>query len=405
MISRLPLAAPALALATTMLAACPDDGSSVDDGLGSIGSAGDTDVGDTTHAGTTQPAATTEIDDADGTGTSVGMDTTVGSTSDTTTGTPPMECMPVPNCLAPLPEAGPLLEWEHFESTLATGSGSERHRGRDMFYNPDDTHWAMAKFAYGPTDWDISGEQVDLYLLRNCLGDGEGDWEPLGPAFTTFDGDHATVEGVEDSGGWVFFQLPMALPLGRHRIHFVVRGDDSRTDTYIEVVEPGTPIILSDVDGTLTGSEWERFTDFLLDNIPEVHPGAPEALHALVDLGYRPMYLTARPEFLGNRTYDFVEQRGLPPGIIHTTLSATGATGSSAATYKTGELDALAARGLVPAWVFGNTDSDGEAYDNAGIMPLDHRIFYQFDDPFGGRRIESYFDLVPEFAALDPVCE
>ncbi len=393
-------AAPVLAIAAA-LTACQGNGSSMDDGPDSIGPGGDTATGGTTEAATTLPAATTESGDADGTGTGSGMDTTAGATSDTTTGTPPMECMPVPNCIAPIPDAGPLLEWEHFESTLATGSGSERHRGRDMFYNPGDTHWAMAKFAYGPTDWDISGEQVDLFLLRNC----EGDWEPLGPTFTTFDGDHPTVEGVEDSGGWVFFQLPRALPSGRHRIHFVVRGDDSRADTYIEVVDPGTPIILSDIDGTLTTSEWERFTDFLLDNIPDVNPGAPEALHALVDLGYRPMYLTARPEFLGNRTYEFIDLRGLPPGIIHTTLSATGATGSSAVTYKTGELEALAARGLVPTWVFGNTDSDGEAYDNAGIMPLDHRIFYQFDDPFGGRRIESYFDLVPEFAALDPVCE
>jgi hypothetical protein len=347
-----------------------------------------------------QPPATTEIDDAAGSGTDEGVDTTA-STTEPTTGDPPIECMPVPSCIAPLPSAGPTIDWENFESSVVTNSGSERHRGRDMFYNPGDTHWAMAKFAYGPTDWDLSGERVDLFLLRNC----EGDWEPLGPTFTTFDGDHATVEGVEDSGGWVFFQLPQALPLGRHRIHMVVRGDDSRTDTYIEVVEPGTPIILSDVDGTLTTSEWERLVDFLLDNIPDVNPGAPEALQALVDLGYRPMYLTARPEFLGNRTYDFVEQRGLPPGIIHTTLTTTGAMGAEAAGYKSAELQALAARGLVPTWVFGNTDSDAEAYDSAGIMPLDHRIFYQFDDPFGGRRIESYYDLVPEFEALDPVCE
>jgi hypothetical protein len=403
MTPRLAFAAPVLTLIAATLCACQGGGSGMDDGLDSVATTDGTDTGATTRASTTLPAATTEIDDADGTGTGTGpgMDTTAASTSDTTTGTPPMECTPVPNCIAPIPDAGPLLDWEHFESTLVTGSGNERHRGRDMFYNPGDEHWAMAKFAYGATDWDLSGEEVDLFLLRNC----EGDWEPLGPAYTTFDGDHPTIEGVEDSGGWVFFQLPQALPYGRHRIHFVVRGDDSRADTYIEVVDPGSPIILSDVDGTLTTSEWERVVDFLLDNIPDVNPGAPEALHALVDLGYRPMYLTARPEFLGSHTYDFIDQRGLPPGIIHTTLTATGATGSSAATYKTGELEALAARGLVPAWAFGNTDSDGTAYENAGIAPLDHRVFFQFDDPNGGRRIESYNDLLPEFAGLDPVCE
>lgn len=377
--------------------ACNGEGGGTATTLDSAGSSAGSSTTSTGDASSS--TATTEPGDADGTGHAT--EAADGSSSGTTTAQPPLECVPVPSCDAPSPSAGPTLDWNHFESTLVTASGAQRHRGRDMFYNPGDAHWALAKFAYGPTDWDLSGEQVDLFLLRNC----EGDWEPLGPVLTTFDGDHPTVEGVEDSGGWVFFQVPQALPLGRHRVHFVVRGDDSRADAYIEVVEPGTPIILSDIDGTLTTSEWERLVDFLLDNIPDVHPGAPEALQALVDLGYRPMYLTARPEFLGNRTYEFIEARGLPPGIIHTTLTATGAMGASAVTYKTGELDALAARGLVPAWVFGNTDSDATAYDNAGIQPLDHRVFFQFDDPFGGRRIESYYDLLPEFMALEPVCE
>jgi len=402
---RAPSLLPALALLLPALTlACSSDDAGLDTSAGSIG------PGDGTEGSTTEQesatSATTEAAEGEGTGTDTSADTTAGPTDDTTTGTPPAECVPVPSCDAPPPSAGPTLDWENFESDIVSSSGAVRHRGRDMFYNPGDTHWVMAKFAYGPTDWDLSGERVDLFLLRNCLWEGgEGDWEPLGPAYTTSDGDHPTVEGVEDSGGWVFFQMPQALPLGRHRIHFVVRGDDTRADTYIEVVEPGTPIILSDIDGTLTTSEWERLVDFLLDNIPDVNPGAPDALHALVDLGYRPMYLTARPEFLGNRTYEFIEQRGLPPGIIHTTLTTTGAMGAEAVAYKTAELQALADRGLVPHWVFGNTDSDAEAYDNAGIQPLDHRIFYQFDDPFGGRSIESYYDLVPEFAALDPVCE
>jgi len=399
MILRAPLVASVLGLTVSAtLVACTPPGQDDGDGSATLGSSDATTSGP--DDGSTS-VATTEIGDADGSGSDDGVDTTAGSTTDDATTGDPVTCEPVPSCDALPPSAGPTLEWESFESSVVSNSGSPRHRGRDMFYNPGDTHWALAKFAYGATDWDLSGERVDAFLLENC----EGEWQSLGPAFTTFDGDHPTVEGVEDSGGWVFFQLPMPLPLGRHRIHWVVRGDDTRADTYIEVVEPGTPIILSDIDGTLTTSEWERLVDYLLDNVPDVNPGAPEALHALVELGYRPMYLTARPEFLGHRTYDFIEQRNLPPGIIHTTLSATGALGSEAVTYKTAELQALADRGLQPSWVFGNTDSDAEAYDNAGILPLEHRIFYQFDDPFGGRRIESYYDLVPEFQAMDPVCE
>jgi hypothetical protein len=363
-----------------------------------------TDVGDgpETTAPTSGGPDTSGADGSEATGPN--DDTTEGPDPDTggSTGAPPVECLPIPACDAPPPNAGPLVDWEHFESTLVTASGGERHRGRDMFYNPGDAQWVMGKFAYGPTDWDLSGERVDLFLLRGC----EGDWEPLGPVVTTFDDEHATVEGVVDSGGWVYFEIPpgLELGLGRHRIHMVVRGDGSSADTYLEIVEPGTPIILSDIDGTLTTGEWERAIDFLLNTIPDINPGAPEAFHALVDRGYRPMYLTARPEFLGNRTYDFVEQRGLPPGIIHTTLSFTGAMGTATVSYKTEELAVLAGRGLLPVYVFGNSSSDADAYHNAGILPLEDRIFYQYEDVLGGRTIDDYFDLVPEFEALDPVC-
>ncbi|MEM6294676.1 MAG: phosphatidylinositol transfer protein [Myxococcota bacterium] len=393
-------------LALFLLAACSDSNTAAggEAGDGSTSNAADSTgmpnptVTGETNANTSTTTTTSGADESTETSAAASDSTTE---ADGTTGGP-VACEPVPACTdVPIPDGGPLLDWENFGTTAVVFSGDPRHRGRDMFYNPDEAHWAMAKFAYGPTDWDLSEERVDAYLLRNC----EGDWESLGPQFTTDDGDHPTIEGVEDSGGWVFLELPESLPPGRHRIHWVVRGDGSRADTFIEVVEPGTPIILSDVDGTLTTSEWERAVDFLLDTIPNVNEGAPEALQALVDLGYRPMYLTARPEFLGNRTYEFIEARGLPPGIIHTSLSATGALGSAAVELKSGELDALASRGLVPSWVFGNTDSDAEAYENAGIAPLEQRVFFQYDDEFGGRTIDSYTDLLPEFAELDSVCD
>ena len=391
------------AFAGALLLACNGNDPGTSDSANTLGSLD----GTTTSVDPSTSVATTEQGTADGEGTSDATGSTTDPVADDTssdaTTRGPTTCDPVPLCFdVPPPSAGPTLDWENFESNLVEASGSPRHRGRDMFYNPDDDHWVMAKFAYGATDWDLEGERVDLFLLRHC----EGDWESLGPVFTTFEDNHPTIEGVEDTGGRLYFQMPTQLPVGRHRIHMVVRGDDSRADTYIEVVEPGTPMFLSDIDGTLTTAEWERLLDFLLDNIPDVNPGAPEALQMLADLGYRPMYLTARPEFLGNRTYDFIEMRGLPPGIIHTTLSATGAMGTAAVDYKTAEFEVLASRGLVPAYVFGNTDSDAEAYHNAGIMPLPNRVFFQYEDEeFGGRTIDSYTELWDEFSALDPVCE
>lgn len=390
-----------LLLATTVLLGCNSPTGGV--GSNSAASLGSDDGDDTTTSPPMSTGAPTSTASGDGDGTGSSGTTSVDTTAADETSTSGTElCEPPPDCWAvPPPNAGPTISWEHTESYLVEGSGSPRHRGRDMFYNPGDDHWMMAKFAYGLTDWDLEDERVDLFLLRNC----EGEWEPLGSATTTYEGNHPTVEGVEDTGGRIYFQLPDRLPLGRHRVHMVVRGDDSRADTFIEVVEPGTPIFLSDVDGTLTTFEWERFVDFLVDSIPEVNEGAPEAFALLVERGYRPMYLTARPEFLGDRTYEFVAERGLPQGIIHTTLSATGAMGSEAVDYKTAEFATLAARGLVPIWVFGNTDSDAEAYDNAGILPLEQRVFFEYEDSFGGRTISSYLELIDEFEALPAVCE
>ncbi|HEU4412098.1 MAG TPA: phosphatidylinositol transfer protein [Polyangiaceae bacterium] len=306
-------------------------------------------------------------------------------------------------CDAAPPDPGPVRDWAHFESSATAALGTQRHRGRDLFLNPGDQVWAIAKFAYGPTDKDIHDEEVDVYLARDC-GDT---WEPLGTARTTDDGEHPTVEGVADTGGWVFFPVPAALGLGegRHRFHFVVGGDLTTAESFVEIVKPGTPVIVSDVDGTLTTSELEEFGDLLTGDLPEANDGAAEVITAWAARGYRRFYLTARPEWLGLRTREFLRVRGFPPGVVHTTLTFTGATGASAASFKTGELAQLASKGLVPAFAVGNTATDAEAYSNAAVEPLESRLFFQFTDAvFGGRRFESYRDLLGEAGALPDLC-
>lgn len=382
--------------------ACGDAGSGDGgrgDSSGAVEDSGTQDGSSGVHADDTGSASDgAESGGVDGSG---GADSSGDGSTGTTGGGP--GCPAIPSCDAPPPNPGPNMPWQDSQSYLVAASGGPTHRGRDMFYNPGDEQWVLAKFAYGATDWDLEGERVDLFLLRDC-GD---DWEALGSIDTTYESNpHATVEGVEDTGGRVYFSIPAAsaLGLGRHRVHMIVRGDGTSADAFIEIVEPGTPIVVSDIDGTLTTYETEEFVALLSGATPDVNPHAPEALAALVAHGYRPMYLTARPEFLGARTQEFVVERGLPPGIVHTTLNFTGALGSAATGYKLAELTELAARGLVPSWGFGNTSSDGDAYEAASIAPVDHRVFFQYDDTHGGRRIEDYAELVAEFEALPDVC-
>ncbi len=346
---------------------------------------GGTDTGDVTTSSTGDSADTSATAETTATG---------DETGDETGAVPGAFCAPIPACDAP----PPTLPGQEEES-------SGYSRGRDMMYVEGDEQWIIAKFTkWGfPSDKDITGGTVHVFLDRGC----SGDWIELGTTVTTDDGDHPTIEGVDDSGGRVFFKIPVeeTLEPGRHRVHLIEDDEWETAELLIDIVPAGAPFFVSDVDGTLTTSENEEAWDFLLDNLPDANPFAAQALTLLANKGYRPMYITARPEWLDRRTRQFVAVRNFPPGLVHTTTVYGGANGDAAAAYKTGEFAMLAQKGLVPSFVFGNKASDGTAFDNAGVQPLDHRIFFQYTDVEGGRRIESYEELLAEFAALPDLCE
>ncbi|MBX3231879.1 MAG: phosphatidylinositol transfer protein [Labilithrix sp.] len=310
-------------------------------------------------------------------------------------------CLPLRDC-----EAAPFSftprGWRHtITSNAVTALGSPRHRGRDFFANPGAPQTIIGKFTYGANDKDLVDEEVDVFAQAEC----DGDWTKLGTAITTKDGAHATVDGVEDDGGRIYFDIPADKRLGpgRHRLRLVVAGDGTFADTFIDVVPEGTKVFVSDVDGTLTSSEEVEAAALLGGFTPETHASAPEALRALAAKGYRPLYLTARPEMLTERTRAFVAERGFPPGLVRTSPFTTGAFQSEkAARFKTAEMDLLAAKGLTPAFGFGNKTSDSNAY--AKIPGEQNRIFYKIEGEFSGRRIESYAELLPAFAELAAVC-
>ncbi len=313
-------------------------------------------------------------------------------------------CLPTLQCAAPTLLRSPARPWHHpIKSRIDIAEGAPRHRGRDLFLTPGEPQTIVAKFAYGVFNKNLKDEEVDIFVQRDC----DSDWEKLGTAVTGQGGTtHTAVEGISDPSGRIFFTIPAskALSPGRHRLRLVVAGDRSSTDMFLDIVPRATPIFVSDVDGTLTSSENIEFLDLLTGTLPETHDGAPEALQALTAKGYRPMYLTARPEWLVERTRAFLDARGFPPGVVHTSTSGTGAGfGSAATAFKQNELAMLAARGLVPGFAFGNMPSDSEAYRAANIEE-GHRIFFQIEGAFAGRRITSYRELLPTFDALAAAC-
>jgi phosphatidate phosphatase PAH1 len=315
-------------------------------------------------------------------------------------------CQPIPTCNASLPSPGPARPFRNFGSwlTATLNASSVRHRGRDQLVVTGSPQWIIGRVSYGLFDSPITDEDVDIYVLRGC----GSTWEKLDTVRTTAAGSHATVEGVPDTGGRVYYQIPAAkaLGLGRHRVRLVVAGDLTATELYLEVVAPGTKIFVSDVDGTLTTSETEEVFAALMGVLPNANPDAASQYADLVALGYRPFYLTARAETLADRTRAFLAARGFPAGTVHTSLDGLGLVGAPAAAFKTGELVTLGERGLTPTIGFGNTDTDAAAYDQGGIAPANRRLFFRYSDAaHAGTRFENYADLDATLASLPLACQ
>lgn len=308
-----------------------------------------------------------------------------------------------PVCDAPLPPLGSPRGFRHTSSEITAALGSPRHRGRDLFILEGDDAWALGKFAYGALDDDIKDEDVDVYLERGC----SGSWTFVGTYPTTDDGDHETVHGVEDTGGRVFVNLTEeGLPLlerGRHRLLMVVGGDLSSAEQLIEVVHPEAKVVVTDIDGTLTSSEYAALTDVVGLPPAEAHPGASEVMNAFAERGYHLFYLTARPEWMMPLTREWLPMRGFPPGVLHTTLSKAGALGGDAVAYKTAELAWLQDHtGIVPTYGFGNKDSDVEAYVNGGVEPS-RCYYYDLDGDLQGGNAHSDYEGLVGMAESSPV--
>jgi phosphoserine phosphatase len=310
-------------------------------------------------------------------------------------------CPVAPACALAAPTPSPTVSWRNLLTRVTVAKGAPRHRGRDLFLRAGEPQWAIAKFAYGILDDDLTDEDVEVFLLRDCAT-----WERLGVARTSRDAaPNPTVEDVPDDGGRVYFRIPQDRPLGVgwHRVHFVVRGDHSVADQWIRVAPAGARFAVTDIDGTLTDNENAQFVSLLTGTPPGMNPGGPAVIRALAELGYEVLYLTARPEWLVGATHTWLRANAFPRGVVHTTLGLTGALGGAALTFKSAELAALRARFGVAAEVgLGNTDSDVSAYTTAGVRS---RFYYRYaGDVMGGTRVDDYNALAASLRGLVPMC-
>lgn len=289
----------------------------------------------------------------------------------------------------PLPDAPPALVrpagFRHKHSHAITQSGHPHHRIRDVLVAVGDEQRIEAKVAYGAGDRDLHDEDVVFDIERE-----PGTWDRSKVVRTS------KSSGVDDGGRAVLtLDRDRALSPGRHRVKMVVSGDATTADGVIVVVPPRQPIFVSDVDGTLTSSEFAEAPALAHHTLPAAHPDAAKVLDSLAKKGLVPVYLTARPEWLVPRTRAFLAANNFPEGVLITMRTKSGSFGEHAAAFKRGELEHLAATFEV-AWAFGNMPSDAAAYATVVKDPK-HRVLYRFSDQtYGCRRIDAYSELTAE---------
>lgn len=246
-------------------------------------------------------------------------------------------------------------DWRHSVLTpITTAAGDPDHSGKDMFVQPGAAATLPAKFTYGLISKDLEDEDV-LVFLDDCQG-----WTSLG-RFTT------------DSDGRISAPAP-ALPTGVYEVRFQVGGDRSTTSSFLWVLPAGTHLVVSDIDATLTTSDYQVFQQILDGSyVPETYPNAVDLTKAHEKVGHVVFYMTGRPYWLSPQTRSYLAARGFAVGPLRVTDS-TGdilPTEGSVGTYKLNNLKAVVAAGLIVDYAYGNATTDIFAYLGAGI-PADH---------------------------------
>ena len=224
-----------------------------------------------------------------------------------------------------------------------------QHRGTDLIASDADPEQVLGgKLAHWIFDKAIEDEDVELFA---CHGDG---WHRLGRATTDRDGR---------------FELhltgPARLPVGMRDIFAAAPdGDDFRFLAYVAPV--GAPVVVSDIDGTLTRSEGAFGKSVILGGEVRAQPDAAASLRTAAAAGYQLVYVTGRGERFTDATRRWLVEQGFPRGPLRLGKPLLVLPGAATVEYKWDALIELRKRFRVAAGL-GNRASDVQAYRMAGL--------------------------------------
>ena len=246
------------------------------------------------------------------------------------------------------PDAGPALDFNHVSSELISALGDPRHRGFDLIAPASaETQSIEGWISYTIADKALEDEIVDVFACRETA------WQFIGSALTDDEGHFALALAGNDR-----------LPIAMRDLYVSVLGDRTGVGFIGYVAPDDQPLIVSDVDGTLTSSENAFLETIALGTEPDTQPGAPEAYADAVSRGYQLVYVTSRGGQYTTDTRTWLDDKGFPRGPVRLSPSFVTLPGGDTIDYKTQTIGALA---LPVVMGVGNRASDVTAYGNVGL--------------------------------------
>lgn len=253
-------------------------------------------------------------------------------------------------------------KWVRKRSAIIS-QATPMHGASDAITVPGVAVQIEAKFAYSRLSKDLEREGVELWMSR-CEG---GDYQRI-------------TSGLTDDKGRVSFTIPAARLAGpgRYAARLRVAGDGTTAAATVWVLPKGSPVVVFDIDGTLTTSDGELFRDVQAgmfdpreraDHAPTARVSGAALTQRWAGLHYPVVYLTGRPVWLADRSRGWLTSGGFAPGVLWLTSAKRQLlpTEGSVGAYKLGRLRALAALGLRVEAAYGNAATDIYAYKQAGV--------------------------------------
>ena len=206
-----------------------------------------------------------------------------------------------------------------------------------------------AKFSYGPLDFVLSGEKVDIYIMNTTV---KSEWQ----LFTS---------EQTDSHGKVKYEIPKEkrLPLGMYQVKMVVKCDHSTVEFQMAVLPANTEAVVFSIDGSFAANISFSGTD------PKVRAGAVDVVRHWQDLGYLIIYVTARPDIQHYKVTNWLAQHNFPLGMVYFSDGLS----RDPLRQKTEILRNLVVTNMIKIQAAYGSTKDIQMYSNLGVQ--NNRIF------------------------------